>query len=201
MTISEAAKGFVAYPKPREGPTTPYHFIPGSNPILSGLPLAIASSAAVNVPGIASILWNNAGLSGLRKVTELIDYEARYEPVVIRNGSETGTDLDFLKSVDDRYSKSKTASPYTSIGDFHAAYKAGKTTPTKVVKLVLDLMRKEPHKTAFLSVKSEEVIAGAEASSQRWREGIAKSVLDGVPIAVKGRSCVGILQLPKGCMA
>ena len=40
-------RGFVAYPRAIEGPKTVYSYTPGSNPVLSGIPLAIAGSACV----------------------------------------------------------------------------------------------------------------------------------------------------------
>ena len=40
-------KGYAGYPKAEEGPTTEYKSAPTSNPVLRGLPLAIAGSACV----------------------------------------------------------------------------------------------------------------------------------------------------------
>lgn len=37
--------GYHNYPKAKEGPNTGYENVPGSNPVLRGLPLAIAGSA------------------------------------------------------------------------------------------------------------------------------------------------------------
>lgn len=37
--------GYHNYPKAKEGPDTGYQNVPGSNPVLRGLPLAIAGSA------------------------------------------------------------------------------------------------------------------------------------------------------------
>lgn len=38
---------FYGYPEPKEGPDTDYVVKPGSNPVLRGIPLAIAGSACV----------------------------------------------------------------------------------------------------------------------------------------------------------
>lgn len=39
--------GYYGYPEAREGPNTGYTYTPSSNPVLRGVPLAIASSACV----------------------------------------------------------------------------------------------------------------------------------------------------------
>ena len=43
----DSKANFIAYPKPLEGPKTPYKHVLGTNPVLTGLPLAIAGSACV----------------------------------------------------------------------------------------------------------------------------------------------------------
>jgi len=61
-------------------------------------------------------------------------------------------------------------------------------TPTAVAHALLDLSASNEHKVAFLDVKKHQVLAAAKESTQRYKEGKAKSMLDGVPVAVKGRS-------------
>lgn len=40
--------GYYGYPEAKEGPRTPFSNTPGANPVLRGLPLAVAGSACVN---------------------------------------------------------------------------------------------------------------------------------------------------------
>ena len=40
--------GYYGYPPAKEGPKTPFSNTPGANPVLRGLPLAVAGSACVN---------------------------------------------------------------------------------------------------------------------------------------------------------
>lgn len=51
---------------------------------------------------------------------------------------------------------------------------------------MLDLSNSPTHKVAFLSVRRDQVLAAAKASTQRYKEGKAKGIFDGVPVAVKG---------------
>ncbi len=55
-----------------------------------------------------------------------------------------------------------------------------------MAEALLDLSSSAEHKVAFLSVKRDQVLAAAKASTQRYKEGKAKGVFDGVPVAVKG---------------
>ena len=73
---------------------------------------------------------------------------------------------------------------YYTIADYHAAYESGKLTPTAVAEALLALVPK--HKAAFLDVKKDNVLAAAEASTQRYKDGNSRSMLDGVPVSVKG---------------
>ena len=73
-----------------------------------------------------------------------------------------------------------------SVAEYHEAFKSGKTTPLTVVKTLLDLVAANPeHQKAFLSIKKTEVLAAAEQSTSRYRDGKSLSVLDGVPVGVK----------------
>ena len=124
----------------------------------------------------------------MRKISELADYEPRYDPTVIptMGGSRTNKGNG---EADDRlaYVESDDEALYTSIGDVHFAYSIGKTTPSKVIETLLALVDKEPlYKSAFLSIKRMEVIAAAKASTERFQLSQSKSILDGIPIAVKG---------------
>ncbi|KAL8910982.1 MAG: hypothetical protein Q9171_003793 [Xanthocarpia ochracea] len=136
---------------------------------------------------IASFLWSNAGFGILRHIKELDEYEARYDPTVIKlsHGSkgqpieesvmgDTGTDD--LKASNRHYS----AAYYTS------AYRAGRLTPTQVITGLLEqISAKKHHSVAFLQIIPEKVLAAAEASTTRYKSGKPLSPLDGVPVAVK----------------
>ncbi|KAG8533834.1 uncharacterized protein KY384_001575 [Bacidia gigantensis] len=149
---------FINYPKPIEATKTTYK---------------------------ASFFWSNAGFGVLRQLGELIKYEPRYDPTVIRKGTQLPNDADLLCQSEILYSRADSGSPSTRIEHFNAAYQSGEITPVKVVEVVLDLIEKASHKATFVSVKRDDVFTAAKASAQRFKEGKARSLLDGVPVAVK----------------
>ena len=79
---------------------------------------------------------------------------------------------------------------WASFADYHALYKTGKVTPLQVVEAllpVIDRTRANPteYSTAWLDIHTEEVLAAAKASTERWAAGTPLGVLDGVPFGVK----------------
>ena len=78
----------------------------------------------------------------------------------------------------------KCLNRHYTIADYHSAYESGRLTPTAVAKALLALVPK--HKAAFLDVRKDKVLAAAEASTQRYKDGKPRSMLDGVPVSVKG---------------
>jgi len=94
-----------------------------------------------------------------------------------------------------RRRQSSTASVYTTSEDLHAAFRAGSTTPSKVVELVLARVEASG---AFSSVLPSLARQGAAASTARWADGSPLGVLDGVPMAVKDMIAVKGLPMFKG---
>ena len=124
---------------------------------------------------------------------ELVDHEPRYDPTVIPTGGASngggGGDTDAYEHMLRHlpYSRSAAFSGNTTVGDYHAAYRAGETTPGKVAEVILRLVEKDARcKTSFVSVKREKVLAAAEASTRRFQSGEVRGLLDGVPVAIKG---------------
>ncbi len=76
-----------------------------------------------------------------------------------------------------------------TVADFVSAYRSGKTTPTRVADTILAAIthsdRATPPLRAIVQTSKSVVLAMAEASTQRWKEGKTLSILDGVPIAIK----------------
>ena len=135
------------------------------------------------------MLWSNAGFGNVRKVPGLDDYEPRYDPTVIPTSNGSTCKAYESQFPDFSYGNSPNVQDRgTSIADYHDAYKAGETTPTKVAEAVLALAEERlENKTVFLSIKKDQIIAAAEASTRRYKEGKAKGLLDGVPLAIKGK--------------
>lgn len=133
---------------------------------------------------LSSFLWSNAGFNSLRKL-DLEDYEPRYDPTVIPIANESTVNAGSGSTVDAVYIDGpKCLNRHYTIADYHSAYESGKLTPTAVAQALLALVPK--HKEAFLDVVKEKVLAAAEASTQRYKDGKSRSMLDGVPVSVKG---------------
>ena len=121
----------------------------------------------------------------MRKL-DLEDYEPRYDPAVIPLGDTSAPNASSGKAVAASYIEGpKGVHRHYTIADYHSAYESGRLTPTAVAQTLLALVPK--HKAAFLDVAKDRVLAAAEASTQRYRDGSARGMLDGVPLSVKGK--------------
>ena len=113
-------------------------------------------------------------------------YEPRYDPTVIPITDETRAVglQNILGKLPDR--PSEKLGHNHSIADYHYAFKSGKLTPLAVAHALLELIQgPSRHSVAFLAVRKARILAEAEESTKRYREGTSLSMLDGVPVAVK----------------
>ena len=89
-----------------------------------------------------------------------------------------------------------------SVADFVRAFRSGRCTPTEVAEAVLNAIEESnkanPPLRAIIETSRDVVLAQAKASTQRWREGKTLSLLDGIPIAVKGEYRVEPYDLLSG---
>ncbi|KAL6713839.1 ERAD-associated protein [Lecanora helva] len=186
MTDNQAPikAGYYAYPLAKEGPKTTYSQTPASNPVLRGIPLAVAGSAVANIGYLSNFLWSNAGFSSLRKL-KLDEYDPRYDPAVIPVNKGENTLSDSSASQISYKASPPHPNRHYSIDDYHTAFKNGKLTPLSIAEVLLDLSSSPAHKNAFLSVKKDQALLAAKASTERYKNGRARGPLDGVPIAVK----------------
>ena len=78
---------------------------------------------------------------------------------------------------------------FPTVHDYAAAYREGRTTPTAVAERFLEAMEAAdsgtPPLRAFVAVQQEDVMRQAQESTRRIREGQARSILEGVPVAAK----------------
>lgn len=145
---------------------------------------------------IQNFLWSNAGFASLRKL-KLREYDPRPDPTVIPINARPAAEKDGSITSDLPYNPSpKHPNRQYNIGDYQMAFNAGKLTPLAVAEALLDLAGSAEHKVAFLSVKRDQVLAAAKASTQRHKDGKVKGPLDGVPLAVKGE-CYHLLGFSK----
>ncbi len=92
---------------------------------------------------------------------------------------------------------------FPTVADYIRAFRSGVCTPTDIAKAVLaaieDSNAAHPPLRAIVDSNREVVLAMAEASTERWRTGKTLSVLDGIPIAIKGVLQVGPYVFRGGC--
>ncbi len=70
------------------------------------------------------------------------------------------------------------------------AYRAGATTPTEATAAYLARIAAHDQKVgAYLTVTSDDALARARASDERYRKGTPRGPLDGVPVALKDVFC------------
>ncbi|KAL2845722.1 amidase signature domain-containing protein [Aspergillus pseudoustus] len=187
MSSGISDQPFINYPEIRQGPSVSYKNEDQSIPVFRGTPLVIGASLISNVGFIQGYFWRNAGFDVVRRIPNLDQYTARYDPTVIpiHNSATTATaELPVptaRRTGDNGY--------YTS-ADYHALYKSGELTPTAVVDAILPVVRRDTkppgkHSVAFLECAVEKARAAAEASTQRYKDGKPLGPLDGIPVTVK----------------
>ncbi|KAK7446875.1 amidase [Colletotrichum acutatum] len=192
---SETRKKFINYPLPIPGPPIPYKNVRKSNPPLRGWLLVIAAWA--------SFIWSNAGFGSLRKIRKHIeDAEPRYDPTVLPLPMDEAKDPAVLHRESAVKAKPHPLK-YYSVNDYHEMYLSGVVTPLAVARAILPLIRRDTnppgeHSIAWFDTKVSQVLAAAEASTKRYKEGRSLGPLDGVPTAVKDeyeidgyRTCLG----------
>uniref|UniRef100_A0A061R1V2 Fatty acid amide hydrolase-like n=1 Tax=Tetraselmis sp. GSL018 TaxID=582737 RepID=A0A061R1V2_9CHLO len=90
---------------------------------------------------------------------------------------------------DTRQSSPERLSFRPRIRDFCEAYSSGLQTPTEVIEETLQRMREMQASATpmnfFISLDEEDARRQAAESTERWKEGRPRSVLEGVPVAVK----------------
>ena len=137
---------------------------------------------------VAAYLWKNAGFDVLRSIKELDDYEPRYDPTVVPGKVEGGASHVFLKTSSELEGQGGIVSTrhHYSIGDYNAAYRSGRTSPTTVAETLLNILSSSSkYDTVFVDVRKKEILTAAEESTLRFKEGKSLGILDGVPLAVK----------------
>lgn len=92
---------------------------------------------------------------------------------------------------------------FPTVADYRRAYTSGRCTPTDMANAALnaiDLSNKlDPPLRAIIDTNHSVVLAMAEASTERWKTGKTLSLLDGIPISLKGMFRVEPYEFLAGC--
>ncbi len=93
---------------------------------------------------------------------------------------------------------------FPTVADYIRAYRLKETTPTQVAEAVLAAIAHSDQATpplrAIIDTCRPVVLAMAEASTLRWKEGKTLSIIDGVPVAIKSELRVEPYELLSGSM-
>ena len=103
------------------------------------------------------------------------------------------TNRDYAKSNQQKLEKlveARQRSTFNSAADYVQAFRSGRCTPTDIALKALDYVSQSnsasPPLRGIVDYNRDAVLAMARASTERWRQGKPLSLLDGIPVAVKG---------------
>lgn len=81
---------------------------------------------------------------------------------------------------------SGATTPYVTVEDFAKAYREKRTTPSQTMEKLLQCVKElQPKFRPFVKLLEEDVRRQAQESDRRFRSGEARSIFEGVPVAVK----------------
>lgn len=154
-------------------------------PKLSGTGLRLFANALENGAARAVMLGNllqSGGITKLRKMQ--IDEPPTMKPLkFVAETAQSGLDLEAIDL------PASADTPFTTIQDYAAAYRAGTTTPEAVAEKVLAAVAaSEEGDTplrAFIAQYRDDIMAQARAATERIQAGGPLSIFDGVPVAIK----------------
>ncbi len=157
-------------------------------PKLYGRSLAIFADAASNPVTRAVLLGSlleNGGIPKIRKIKFSeeptlfpLSIPETHAEKVLDYPDDLAFDFSIPNSVANRKSR-----------DFIAAYRAGTLNPVavaeQVIKVIQSSSQTKPALNAFLASDEKDILQQANESDQRLRNGQARSLLEGVPVAIK----------------
>lgn len=162
---------------------------------LAGLPLRAVVALAENpiTAGLMqSLMLGQVGLPAFR--ARFVDEDLLLGPPKLPYAGELsrGKPQDpqsLLAQAHQMLPPSPSPAVFESSTDFAAAYGEGRQSPSQVAEALLKALeqdnREEPPTRALIAWKRDDLMAQAEASTDRWKRGETLGPLDGIPIAVK----------------
>jgi Asp-tRNA(Asn)/Glu-tRNA(Gln) amidotransferase A subunit family amidase len=141
----------------------------------------------VTAGAVVQRLLKDAGILAMRDVP-VDDAPAIVHPLFASSTRST-TELspiapaDALTAIGER----EANRPFESIAEFARAYRDGRVTPLQVAERVLAMseIAQREGRSFFIAQRRDEVLSGARAATERYRENRPLGPLDGVPVAVK----------------
>ncbi len=167
-----------------------YDIRPVKLPRLSGLPLRLYTEA-LESPLRAILLGSIFGTAGITELRQRHFHEA---PMIYPLVPAVGPDPDESRCMkEDEWPKAPVDSPpgfrFPGVADFAEAYRNGRTTPEDVAgRLLAAIAESESGDRplrVFIAMDADDILRQARDSTERLRAGQPRSVLEGVPVAVK----------------
>ena len=158
-------------------------------PKLYGKALTIFSALASNSltqPLIIGSLLESGGINKLRAMQ--VSEAPTYLPLArVTEQATAGMPLTLNVPANERTEPGRL--PFKTLRDYALAYRQGNLTPIEVAERVIQAIAESdcssPPLRAFSAVLAQDVREQAEQSNERLRQGTARSILEGVPVAVK----------------
>jgi len=136
-------------------------------------------------PLLIGSLLENGGIPKLRKIK--FDEEPTYYPLSFAHTIAAGP-MELPQNVEVEPS-SREILPYSGVRDFANGYRIGSLTPLQVAEKVIQAIEASkntnPPLNAFSASYSEDIRKQAAESGERLQSGHPRSILEGVPVAVK----------------
>ena len=147
---------------------------------------AAVTGSKLTRPLLIGSLLKNGGIPKLRKIK--LDEEPTNFPLVIPPEHAAGP-LEFPDQAPAHTRLSREQLPHNMIRDFAAAFRQGTLSPQQVAEAVIHAIagssQTTPPLNAFSASSAEDIRRQAQESSERLKTGQARSLLEGVPVAVK----------------
>lgn len=160
-------------------------------PRLSGRPLRAFATALENSATRGLLLGNLLESGGITKLRQLHLHELPlFYPIVpaAEPAAEPGGALE-MEAVAATAVAPPANFPIATISDYAQAYRGGRTTPLAVAEQILAAMAASDQGIkplrAFIASDRQDVLAQAQAATERIQNGQPLSWLDGVPVAIK----------------
>lgn len=156
-------------------------------PRLSGRPLRAFAAALENSATRSLLLGNLLESGGITKLRQLhLNELPLFYPIV--PAASPGEALE-QKDWPETAVATPEGFPFATIGNYTQAYRDGRTTPLAIAEKILAAIAASDQSIkplrAFIASDRQEVLAQAQAATERIQRGQPLSRLDGVPVAIK----------------
>ena len=147
---------------------------------------AAVTGSKLTRPLLIGSLLENGGIPKLRAIK--FAEEPTNFPLVIP-AEHAAAHMDLPQQVPPVSRHSREQLPHNMIRDFASAYQEGALTPLQVaeevIKAIAGSQQTTPALNAFSASSAEDIRKQAEESTSRLKIGQARSLLEGVPLAIK----------------